>query len=107
MNDVFRATGTKIINHILSCDDYRPEQLLQYVHDRVKASREDIKEALTGYFTPHHKFMLKTILANIAKIESTVAEVDAQIEICIEPFKVERELLESIKFPKMSLVQTT
>ena len=96
LNDVFGATGTKIIDHILSCEDYRPEQLLQYVHGRVKASREDIKEALTGYITPHHKFMLKTILANIARIESTVAEVDAQIEICIEPFKVERGLLESI-----------
>ncbi|MDM8161742.1 IS110 family transposase [Labilibaculum sp. K2S] len=96
LNDVFGATGTKIINHILSCEDYRPEQLLQYVHGRVKASREDIKEALTGYITPHHKFMLKTIMGNISKVESTVSEVEAQINNCIEPFKIEQELLESI-----------
>ena len=96
LSDVFGATGTKIINHILSFESYRPEQILQYVHGRVKASREDIKEALTGYITSHHKFMLKTIMGNIARIESTVAEVDSQIEICIEPFIVERELLESI-----------
>lgn len=96
LNDVFGATGTKIINHILSCEAYRPEQLLQYVHGRVKASREDIKEALTGYITAHHKFMLKTIMGNISKLESTVSEVEAQIENCIEPFKIEQELLESI-----------
>ncbi|MUP40137.1 IS110 family RNA-guided transposase [Labilibaculum euxinus] len=96
LNDVFGATGTKIINHILSCEDYRPEQLLQYVHGRVKASREDIKEALTGYITPHHKFMLKTIMGNISKVESTVSEVEAKINNCIEPFKIEQELLESI-----------
>lgn len=96
LNDVFGATGTKIINDILSCEDYRPEQLLQYVHGRVKASREDIKEALTGFITLHHRFMLKTIMGNITKIESTVAEVEVQIENCIEPFKIERELLESI-----------
>ena len=96
LNDVFGATGTKIINHILSCEDYRPEQLLQYVHGRVKASREDIKEALTGYITPHHKFMLKTIMGNISKVESTVSEVEAEINNCIEPFKIEQELLESI-----------
>jgi transposase len=96
LNDVFGSTGTKIIKHILSCESYRPEHLLQYVHGRVKASREDIKEALTGYITPHHKFMMKTIIGNIARIESTIAEVDAQIEICIEPYKVERELLETI-----------
>lgn len=96
LNDVFGATGTKIINHILANESYRPEQLLQYVHGRVKASREDIKEALTGFITLHHRFMLKTIIGNITKIESTVAEVEAQIEDCIEPFKIERELLESI-----------
>jgi len=96
LNDVFGATGTKIINHILSNENYRPEELLQYVHGKVKSNREDIKEALTGYITPHHRFMLKTIMGNIARIESTIAEVDAQIEACIEPYKVERKLLESI-----------
>lgn len=96
LNDVFGATGTKIINHILSHESYRPDELLQYVHGKVKANRQDIKESLTGYITPHHRFMLKTIMGNIAKIESTVAEVDAQIEICIEPYKIERELLETI-----------
>jgi transposase len=96
LNDVFGVTGTKIMDHILEDECYRPEQLLYYVHGKVKASREDIKEALTGYVTPHHRFMLKTIRDNIAKLESTVAEVEAQIEVCIEPYKVERELLENI-----------
>jgi transposase len=96
LNDIFGATGTKIINHILSHENYRPEDLLCYVHGKVKANRTDIREALTGYITLHHKFMMKTIMANMARIESTVAEVDARIEICIEPYKVERGLLETI-----------
>lgn len=96
LTDVFGATGTKIINHVLSHESYRPEELLQYVHGKVKANRQDIKASLTGYITPHHRFMLKTIMGNMVKIESTIAEVEAQIEICIEPYKIERELLESI-----------
>ncbi len=96
LNDVFGATGTKIINHILGNESYRPEELLQYVHGKVKASREDIKEALTGYITPHHRFMLKTIMINISRIENTIIEVDTQIESCIGPYKAKRELLESI-----------
>lgn len=96
LNDVFGATGTRIINHILVHENYRPEELLQYVHGKIKSSREDIKEALTGYITPHHRFMLKTIMRNISRIEDTIAEVDTQIEVCIEPYKIERELLESI-----------
>ena len=96
LNDVFGATGTKIIEHIIAHESFRPEELLRYVHGKVKATRLDIKEALTGNVTPHHRFMLKTILANIARLECTVAEVEAQIDLCIEPYKVQMELLESI-----------
>jgi len=96
LSDVFGASGTKIINHILSFDDFRPEDLIQYVHGKVKASREDIKEALTGYITVHHKFMMRTILGNIAKIESTISEIEAHLDTVLEPYMLEKELLETI-----------
>ena len=96
LSDVFGASGTKMINHILASDDYRPEELMQYVHGKVKASREDIKEALTGYVTPHHRFMMRTILGNIAKIESTISEIEVHLDAVLEPYKLEKELLETI-----------
>ena len=96
LSDVFGASGTKMINHILSFDDFRPEDLMQYVHGKIKASREDIKEALTGYITVHHRFMMRTILGNIAKTESTISEIEEQLETALEPYKLEKELLETI-----------
>jgi len=95
LSDVFGATGKKIIARILE-GDYQPEQLLYYVHGRVKASREDIKEALTGYVTEHHRFMLKTILSNISKIETTLTEIEGRLEKVTEPYKEIIELLETI-----------
>jgi transposase len=96
LNDVFGATGTKMIEHIITHESFRPEELLRYIHGKVKSSRIDIKEALTGNVTAHHRFMLKTILANIGKLEGTVADLESQIDLCIEPYKVQLELLESI-----------
>ncbi len=96
LSDVFGVSGTKMINHILAFDKFRPEELMQYVHGRVKASREDIKEALTGYVTVHHKFMMRTILGNIAKIESTILEIEEHLDKVLEPYKLEKELLETI-----------
>jgi transposase len=96
LSNVFGASGTKMVNHILSVEDYRPEELMQYVHGKVKASREDIKEALTGYITDHHKFMMRTILGNIAKTESTIAEIDKKLDTVMEPYNLERKLLEMI-----------
>ena len=96
LSRVFGASGTKMINHILSVDDYRPEELMQYVHGKVKASREDIREALTGYITDHHKFMMRTILGNIARTESTIAEIDEKLDAVMEPYGLEKALLEMI-----------
>jgi transposase len=95
LSDVFGVTGKKMIAEILK-GDYKPEQLLYHVHGRVKASREDIKEALTGYVSDHHRFMLKTIMGNIAKIESTILELDTQINMKTEAHQGILELLETI-----------
>ena len=96
LSNVFGVSGTKMISHILSVGSYRPEELMQYVHGKVKASRADIQEALTGYITDHHKFMLRTILGNMAKTESTIAEIDQKLDAVLEPYNLERELLETI-----------
>ena len=96
LSNVFGVSGSKMVSHILSVESYRPEELMQYVHGKVKASREDIQEALTGYITAHHKFMLQTILGNMAKTESTIKEIDEKLDVLLEPYNLERELLETI-----------
>lgn len=95
LSDVFGATGQKIMAKILK-GDYKLEQLLNLVHGNVKASGEDIKEALTGYITGHHRFMLKLLQENIKKIESTIEEVQAQIDKVTAPYEEIKELLETI-----------
>lgn len=95
LSDIFGSTGKKIISEILK-GDYQPERLLYLVHGRVQASREDIQEALTGYVTEHHRFMLQTILSNISKIESTIKEINAQIAKVTEPYKEIIDLLVTI-----------
>ena len=96
LSDVFGASGTKMINYIMENEDYRPEELMQYVHGRIKASREDIQEALTGYITEHHRFMMRTILDNMAKTESTISGIKERLDTALEPYKLEKELLETI-----------
>lgn len=95
VSDIQGSSARKIINALVY-ENYKPEELLQFVHGRVKASREDIKEALTGEISEHHKFLLKTILDNIKKIEGTIDELDNRIAIYIKPFEAEVELLKEI-----------
>lgn len=94
-SDVFGVSSQKIIAEIVK-GDYQPERLLQHVHGRVKASKEDIKDALKGYLTDHHRFMMRTIMGNIEKIESTITELDMQIAKKTEKYKDILDLLETI-----------
>lgn len=95
LSNVFGATGMKMIEEILK-GNYKPEHLLYHVHGRVKADKKDIKEALTGNVTDHHRFMLQTIWENIEKIESTITKLEEQLAIKTEPYKEILELLETI-----------
>lgn len=95
LTDVFCVTGQKIIAEILE-GDYRPERLLRHVHGRVKASRQDIIEALTGNLDDHYRFMMKTMLLHINNTESVIARIDAQIQQKTEGQQVILELLETI-----------
>ena len=95
LTDVFCVTGRKIISEIVE-SDYEPDKLLHYVHGRVKKDRSEIREAITGYVTNHHRFMMQTILESIEKIEGTIAKLDAQIAEQTEEYGLEIELLETI-----------
>jgi len=96
LTDVFGVTGMKMIAAILDEDGYRPEDLLQFVHGRVKASRSDIVESLRGHVTPHHRFLLRTILSNMERLETTIAEVTTRIEEVCAPFALAVEQLSEI-----------
>ena len=95
LTDIFGVTGQKILREIIA-GDYQPEQLLHHIHGNVHKSREEIKEAITGYVSPHHRFMMQTILESIAKIEDTIHMLDARIIIQTKDYGIEIELLDSI-----------
>ena len=89
------VSSRKIIDEIIA-GDYQPERLLHHVHGNVKMSRAEIKEAITGYVTDHHRFMLKTISDNIRSIEATILKLVKEIERQASKYSLEIELLDSI-----------
>lgn len=95
LSDIFGVTGQKILKDIIA-GDYQPEKLLHHVHGKVQKSREEIKEAITGNVTSHHRFMLQTILESIDKIEDTIIKLDFQISKQTAEYGIELELLDSI-----------
>ena len=51
VTDVFGVSATKIVNDLVSKDTICIEALLEHCHGKIKKSKEEIKEALTGNLT--------------------------------------------------------
>ena len=97
LGDVFGVAGMKILQ-ALSEGTTDPEILCQFLtkNKRLAAKVIQAKEALTGCFSPHHQFLLKSLLRYMAFLESEMAIVDQKADMLIEPYKIEYGLLQTI-----------
>ena len=95
VSDVSGASATKMISDIIKGKD-NVDNLMKHVHGRIKADREDIRKALEGRITKHHRFMLKIINESIEEREKIIAKIDQQIDEAAKQYSVEVELLQSI-----------
>lgn len=95
LSDIFGVTGQKILRLIIE-GKYNPRDCLYYVHGNVKASNQEIIEAMTGYITDHHRFMLSLYLDEIKRLEEKIAKVTSRIEEHVGPYNEIIELLQSI-----------
>ena len=59
-------------------------------------SRAELKEALEGWITPHHRFLVGQHLRMIEELEAAVAAFDARIEAALVPFHDAAERLTSL-----------
>jgi len=89
------VSSTKIINEIIK-GETDIDKLMVHLHGRIKASKEDIRKALEGRITDHHRFMLKIIKASIDEKEKIILKVEKQIDKAVKKYQVEVDLLQTI-----------
>lgn len=95
ISDIFGVTGSKLIDALLN-DNNNFDELIELCHARIKAKRDALKEALTGYLTPHHKYMLRAIRESIEDFYCKIAALDDQINVASSAFKTELQLLQTM-----------
>lgn len=86
LTDIMGASGRRILHAMLEGES-DPAQLVRLVDRRVKASREQIKDALHGRMTEHHRFMIRLHLGQIEAVDRAVAELEQRIGEVLEPFR--------------------
>ena len=95
VSDSFGVSSTRIIEAMLG-GETEVEELVKLCHGKLKPKVEQLKEALTGKLTEHHKFMMRTIKDSIKSIEKIIEQVDGQIKEQTRAYQAEIELLQTI-----------
>ncbi len=73
-----------------------PEQALEFASSRLKASREELLDALEGELTDVHRFVLNEILNHIRDIEAQISRFDAELLMRLEPYQWAVNLIQTI-----------
>jgi transposase len=70
VSDIHGKSAKAMIKGLLAGES--PEQVLQYASNRLKASDEELLDALAGDLSPSHHFVLTELMAHIDELEARI-----------------------------------
>ena len=79
LSDIMGASGRRIIEAMIE-DTRGPRQLAALASDRIKATPKQLYDALHGRLTDHHRFLLKLHLRQWDGLDTTIREIDLEVE---------------------------
>jgi transposase len=95
ISDITGKSGRAMIEAMI-VGETDPEKLAGLADRLIKASRQELKQALQGRIVRRHRFMLQLQLRQIAAINATIAILDQEVEDNLAPFREGVELLKTI-----------
>ena len=86
--DVLGVSGRDMLKALVGGQS-DPAAIAQLARGRMKVKIPALTEALTGRVNDHHRFMLKTLLEQVAHLEKQIEAFDSRIEQVMTPFEKE------------------
>jgi len=96
LSDVFGVSGQRMLHALVEKPSLNVEELTALAHWRLQPKIEELKKALDGRVTAHHRFMIDLSLEHMQYIEKQVLRLDEQIDRHVEPYRKQFELLQTI-----------
>jgi transposase len=96
ITDTSGVVATKLIDGLIAGRKDLDVLINECYHGKLSASKEELKEALTGRLTAHHAFMLKQMKAHMVYLESQIALIDQEMDNKLAEYNKQLELLQTI-----------
>jgi transposase len=95
LTDIMGVSGRAVLQGLIN-GERDPDKLLALVQRGVKAPPQMLRAALQGRVTERHRFLLRLHLRQIEAIDAFLAEIDAEVERDLGPFRQAASLLRTI-----------
>jgi transposase len=83
-SDILGKSGRAML-HALIRGEHHPDQLADLAEGRLRAKIPDLKLALEGHFTEHHRFLVEHLLGHLDELERHVEEISSRISERLRP----------------------
>jgi transposase len=95
ISDIVGLSGRRMIEAMVAGES-DPTRLAELADRRIKATPQQLYEALRGRITRRHRFLLALHLQQIDAIDAAVDKIDHEVEADLGPFRQPAQLLTTI-----------
>src|SRR5947209_7757578 len=93
--DVLGVSGRDMLEALIA-GETDPEKLADLARKRLRAKIPELRRALQGRVTEHHRFLLRLHLDHITQLEELIGRLGSRIEEALAPFAEAVERLQTI-----------
>jgi transposase len=94
-SDIFGVSGREMMAALIA-GERDPAVLANMARTRMRGKIPELREAFTGRFDDHHRFLLARMLGRVDGIDADIAALDAEIEVHLAPFDQAAQRLDEI-----------
>jgi len=94
-SEVLGVSGRAMIQALIE-GQKDPAQMAELAQRQLRGKIPDLKKALEGHLTEHHRFLLRLLWKQLTQQEALIVELEAKIEEVTGPFAGEIERLDAV-----------
>ena len=79
VSDLFGVTGRNLMKLLIADRELTLTDIQSCVRGKLKGKEAELFRSIQGFFTGHHRFILKMLLSTIASLETQIEPLDQQI----------------------------
>lgn len=95
ISDVLGVTGRAILEALIAGES-DPAALARLKRKGIRASEQQLRDALQGRLLEHHRLLLRLHLEQINALQQAISELDARMGELLDPFRSRVELLKTV-----------